>query len=318
MRGGFLFCTLVMVLMALPVFAADAFSDGLREKLMQRRDAQQESGGGVLGGRTAGRQMSGLPEGAQEIRDLAYGPHARQKVDVFLPAAPQNAPIILMVHGGAWITGDKANPGVVGNKAAYWLPQGYIVVSANYRMVPDDADPYTQALDVAAALAYVQKNAAAWGGDTARIVLMGHSAGAHLVGLLGVRPDIAYTEGAAPWRGVVMLDSGAIDVVALMKLPHAKFYDKAFGTDEELWHKTSLTRQLQENAVPLLLVCSSKRKDKPCLQGEALVKMMQHKNLRAEILRVAKGHGAISLDLGKADDDGYTTAVDGFIQSVMK
>ncbi len=66
-------------------------------------------------------------------------------------------------------------------------------------------------VDVARALAAVQARAGEWGGDASRVVLMGHSAGAHLVALLSADPTRAAAEGAGPWRSAVVLDSAAID-----------------------------------------------------------------------------------------------------------
>ena len=92
-----------------------------------------------------------------------------------------------MLDGGGWRVGVKANPGVVKNKVAHYVPAGYLVVSINYRLSPE-VDPLAQAHDVAAALSFVQSAASAWGGDPSRIVLMGHSAGAHLVSLVTADP----------------------------------------------------------------------------------------------------------------------------------
>ena len=319
------FYIFILSFVLLAVICDGAAAQSLRERLEARRSerTQGEDGGSggklrdMLSARTAGNESAAaLPEGTRVLRDVAYGTHEKQKIDVYLPPDAKAAPVIFMVHGGAWITGDKANKGVVGSKGTYWLPKGYAMISANYRMVGDGADPYTQALDVAAALAYVQQHAAEWGLDATRIVTMGHSAGAHLVGLLAVNPDIAAGQGAKPWRATVMLDSGAVDVVTLMKIPHARFYDKAFGNDETLWEKTSLTRQVSVGAVPLMIVCSSTRKDKPCAQGEVLVRKLQQMKKMASVYPVELGHGAVTAELGKDND--YTRDVDAFIQSVIQ
>src|SRR3954452_11730696 len=120
-----------------------------------------------------------------------------------------------MVHGGAWMLGDKGNSGSVANKAKHWLPLGYILVSANYRMARPP-NPLEQAEDVGRALAFVQANAASWGGDGSRVVLMGHSSGAHLVALLTAAPAVAARSGARQWLGTVSLDSAALDPVEIM------------------------------------------------------------------------------------------------------
>ena len=110
--------------------------------------------------------VNGALATAGALRDLAYGDDPRQRYDVYLPAQPQHAPVILFVHGGGWANGNKDNPGVVENKAAYWLPKGYVLVSINYRMRPDTA-PIDQGRDVARALADVQKRAPSWNADPA-------------------------------------------------------------------------------------------------------------------------------------------------------
>ena len=98
-----------------------------------------------------------LPQGVTLQRNVAYGPDNDQKMDIYLPPQAKNAPILLMVHGGAWRYGDKGMDRVVDNKLARWAPKGIIFVSINYRMQPE-APPLVQAEDVARALAEIQKN----------------------------------------------------------------------------------------------------------------------------------------------------------------
>src|SRR5262245_66582267 len=101
------------------------------------------------------------PDGVTVLRDVAYGPGKLQTMDVYLPPKAKGAPIILMVHGGAWAFGDKTNPQVYENKVARWVPRGFIFVSINYPMVPD-SNPVQRADDVARAMAAVQKAAPGW------------------------------------------------------------------------------------------------------------------------------------------------------------
>ncbi|MGV8923280.1 MAG: alpha/beta hydrolase [Thermomonas sp.] len=185
----------LVVLAALALMVATADAQTFRQRIAQAREASRQPAAiPVL-----------LPPGARALRDVAYGSDPRQRFDVFLPAQPRNAPIILMVHGGGWSNGNKDNPGVVENKAMHWLPKGYVLVSTNYRMRPDTA-PLDQARDVALALAKVQQLAPEWHADPSRVVLMGHSAGAHLVALVGASPTLWREAGAQRPRGVVSLD----------------------------------------------------------------------------------------------------------------
>lgn len=150
------------------------------KKALNHQDSFNEEDDSSMG-------KSGLPRGVKLISDMAYGPDEKQRMDVYIPAMAKGAPVIFMVHGGAWRVGDKAGRGVVENKVARWVPKGIIFISANYRLLPG-ADPLVQAGDIALAMAKAQANAEKWGGDPAKFVLMGHSAGAHLVSLVSANP----------------------------------------------------------------------------------------------------------------------------------
>ncbi|KAF1727234.1 MAG: alpha/beta hydrolase [Pseudoxanthomonas sp.] len=292
-RTGLLACVLTA---ALPL-AAQTF----RERLQQARDASRQPAA----------SPPALPAGARALRDVAYGDDPRQRYDVYLPAQPQRAPVILFVHGGGWANGNKDNPGVVENKAAYWLPKGYVLVSINYRMRPDTA-PIDQARDVARALADVQKRAPSWNADPANVLLMGHSAGAHLAALVGASSSLWREAGAARPRGVVSLDSGALDVPQTMKKPPLpRIYDAAFGRNPVDWIAASPYHQLTRDAVPMLFVCSSRRQD-ACPQGRAMVEKAKTLGVAMEVLPEDLSHGEVNHLLGAPS--AYTTSVDAFVQ----
>ena len=262
---------------------------------------------------TDGRADVSLPAGARAERDVAYGTDAQQTLDVFVPARAQRAPIVLMVHGGAWMLGDKANRGVAANKVARWLPRGVIVVSVNYRLDRRAPDALQQADDVARALAFVQQRAAGWGGDPARVLLMGHSSGAHLVSLLSADPGIAERAGAKPVLGTVALDSAVFDLVEIMERRHYRFYDRVFGRDRQVWLENSPYHRLQGTPRPMLLVCSSQRSDS-CPQADKFSAKAQAAGARVRVLRVPLKHGDINGQLGVAGD--YTSQVEEFLRSV--
>ncbi|MDD3597034.1 alpha/beta hydrolase [Sulfuricurvum sp.] len=260
--------------------------------------------------RSEARAASGS-QNASGAKEFAYGSDKKQKLDVYLPATPKNAPIFVMVHGGAWKIGDKRMERVVDNKVARWNPKGIIFVSVNYRLLPN-ADPLKQVDDVASALAYVQEHAAEWGGDATKIVLMGHSAGAHLVDLLSSDPT-RYPN-LKPWLGTVSLDSAAMDIPKVMNGKHYGFYDEAFGTDSAYWESASPQQRLSTSALPMYLVCSTERPDKPCIQAEAFVKAAKSIGVRSEVAPQAKSHKEINEELGLDND--YTHKVEEFIRSL--
>lgn len=252
-----------------------------------------------------------VPAGAIVDRDIAYGSDPAQRLDVYrLPGGGARKPIIVMVHGGAWRNGDKNGPGVAGNKVARWLPQGYVFVSINYRMLPAQ-DALQQADDVARALAYVQKHALEWGGDREKLVLMGHSAGAHLIALLSADPERAQAFGASRWSASVALDSAALDVVSLMQRRHMGLYDPAFGADPARWRQASPLHALGGRAVPLLAVCSSRRRDRPCDQAGAYAERSRALGVAAAVSGQDLNHAQINRDLGLPG--AYTAQVEQFM-----
>lgn len=253
-----------------------------------------------------------LPAGARVERDLAYGPARGQRLDVYLPAHPAGAPILFMVHGGGWAVGDKTSAGVVAGKVRHWLPLGYIVVSVNYRMIPD-VTVGVEAEDVARALAWVQSHARDWGGDGDRVVLMGHSAGGHLVALVTADSALVRRMGVRPWLGTIGLDAGAYNVERLMRARHARLFDRAFGKDTATWRALSPTLRLDHATVPLLLVCSSRRLDS-CPQAEAFASVARAQGGTATVLPINKTHARIDADLGT--DPGYTRSVEAYLKAI--
>ena len=270
---------------------------------------------GLLPGVAAGMKPLRVPAGVRRIADIAYGPDARQRFDIYLPEAPlpPHAPLIVMVHGGAWMVGNKALPQVVENKAARWVPRGAVLVSVGYRLVPQ-VGPLDQADDVAHALAEVQRLAPSWGADPTRIVLMGHSAGAHLVALLGASPTLAQRAGARPWLGTVALDSAALDLSALMRQPHARFYDRVFGTDPARWPAVSPTGLLAAGVPPMLLLCSTQRVDGSCLQAQRFAAQANARGVRASVSEQDLSHLEINARIGLPGPQ--TDAVQAFFDAV--
>lgn len=241
------------------------------------------------------------------LRDVAYGADAAQKMDVYSPHHPKGAPVIVFVHGGGWRTGDKANPNVITNKVPYWVGKGAIVVSVNYRMLPTDV--YSQAADVARAIAFVQKNAASWGGDISRMAVSGHSAGAHLIMLVANDPALA--SGILPWRASVVLDSAAYDIPRLMQAPHLPLYDNAFGADQDFWRRVSPHDALRGRVPPALLVCSSQRRES-CPVAQAYAAKAGALGNMVEVLPQDMTHAEINANLGTPG--AYTDAVDVFLK----
>jgi len=116
---------------------------------------------------------------AQKIdRDLAYGDHERQRLDVHASGDEAGAPVFLFVHGGGFTGGDKHVPGgpQYDHIGAWAVRNGWVGVTITYRLAPGHTWP-SGAQDVAAAVQWVRDNIASYGGDPSRVVVAGHSAG---------------------------------------------------------------------------------------------------------------------------------------------
>jgi acetyl esterase/lipase len=146
-------------------------------------------------------------DGVEIGRHLSYGPHERHRLDVFAPAGARGLPVVVFVHGGGFVAGDKSVEGTpYHDNVGLWAARaGMVGVTMNYRLAPEHRWP-SGAQDVGAAVAWLVANVAAHGGDATRIVLMGSSAGAtHVAGYA------ATADRDPAVRGVVLL-SGAYDL----------------------------------------------------------------------------------------------------------
>jgi len=295
------------------VLPAVAQSDTASPAPRRLERLRQAMGGDLDDGSTNAKDAPSTPAGTRAIPDIPYGPDPAQRFDVYVstqpPARLAPAPVIFFVHGGGWSRGDKSNRQVLEPKVAHWVAQGYIVISANYRMLPTPLAQ--QADDVAAAIAFAQSQAGLWGGDPKRFILMGHSAGAHLVALVAAGARTATRP--QPWRAAVLLDSAALDVSMIMNHRHLGLYDRAFGADPGRWNAVSPLAQLAHATAPLLAVCSSRRTES-CPTAQRFAAEANGLGGRARVLREDLSHAEINATLGAPSD--YTTQVDAFMQSV--
>ena len=248
---------------------------------------------------------------APAMQEIAYVPDPAQRFDIYLPSQVKGAPTIFYVHGGGWRRGDKSMRGLIEAKQKRWTAAGAIVISANYRMLPD-TDPLEQARDIARAVAKAQGTAASLGGDPDGFVLMGHSAGAHLIGLLAASPTMIRQAGVKPWRASVLLDGGAIDTEATMQGRHLPLFETAFGKDPAYWRAASPLAQLNAKTAPLLAVCASGRRDS-CPANRLFLDKAARFGTRTQLVEKPMSHMEINRDLG--EDNDYTREVEAFLRN---
>jgi acetyl esterase/lipase len=161
---------------------------------------------------------------------LAYGDDARQRLDLYVPndaASKPKAPVIVFFYGGRWQGGTRDDYRFIGEALT---AEGFIAVIPDYRVYPQVVFP-AFVDDGAAAVRWTIDHIADYGGDPDRIILMGHSAGAHLAMLLALDRSYLSSAGVAPGhiRGVVGL-AGPYDFLPLTD-PELK---PVFGPEDRL------------------------------------------------------------------------------------
>jgi acetyl esterase/lipase len=189
-------------------------------------------------------------QGVRIVRDFTYGPADRNRLDVFTPETAESArrPVLLFMHGGAYVGGDKHLAGTpfYSNIGVWAVRNGMVGVTMTYRLAPQNPWPAAQE-DIAAAVRWVQANIATHGGDPARIYLMGHSAGAS-----HTSNYVAQTQFHGP-NGSGL--AGAIFVSAfydLQRLEETGSFKKYHGDDPARYAERSPLPGLLASKLPML------------------------------------------------------------------
>lgn len=172
---------------------ADGFEEALVEGLgvdyVEQLDQVPSPADLATPWRRLARPFHFADDGVKVIGNLPYTEAGRRgHLDIYLPAgedAIKDAPVLLQVHGGAWILGRKEQQGrpLMNQMAA----RGWVCVAINYRLSPRDPWP-AHIVDVKRAIAWVKDNIADYGGDPDYLVVTGGSAGGHLAALAALTP----------------------------------------------------------------------------------------------------------------------------------
>jgi acetyl esterase/lipase len=233
-------------------------------------------------------------------KDVPYveNGHARQKLDLRLPADPKGAPVVLWIHGGGWLAGSKENPPISGLTA-----KGYVVASMNYRYSTQAPFP-AQLEDARSAIQWLRQHQADFGYDGKRIAAWGHSAGGMMVSLVGARQDqgaevqaVVNFSGPTDF-GLIIKDAvdggyadrldAPINLVALLlggpiqqKLP--------------LGREASPVSHVTAKSAPSLLVFGAKDTLVPPVQGTNLFNAMKKAGATVELLSLPDaGHNSLN------------------------
>lgn len=136
------------------------------------------------------------PGGASTVESgVAYGDGARRKLDIYLPRERKGPlPVVVFFYGGNWVAGERADYAFVGRALA---SRGIVAVIPDYRLYPEVR--YPDFLDDSAqAVAWTAREIARYGGDPARLFVMGHSAGAYNAAMVALDASLLARQGASP------------------------------------------------------------------------------------------------------------------------
>jgi acetyl esterase/lipase len=236
--------------------------------------------------------------------DVAYGKDEKQRLDIYAPKGAKEAPVVIFVHGGEWTRGDKAN---ISYKPKFLNENGIVFVSVNYRLTPPAKHP-AHVSDVAAAVRWVHDHAAEFGGDAKKIVLMGHSAGCHLVTLAALDPRYlaAVKLRPADLAGVAAWSGGAYDLVEKVQAggPYGDYIKKTFGDTEDAWRDASPVAHVKDaREKPAFLFVSIERGNASHKAAERLARLIRDAGGKTETqLLEGRDHFNANHLLGAPDD----------------
>lgn len=255
--------------------------------------------------------------GVKAERDIAYGSDPKETLDLFTPEAKgKPRPILIFVHGGAFVGGDKSKAGngspspFYDNMMIWAVGHGLIGVNMNYRLAPGATYPTVQH-EIAEVVALARRNAAAWGGDPDKIVVWGHSAGASHVASFIAHPE-TYADVAGARKPV----AGAIVTSGGYQFGGTR--DNTYYGPAATLPERSSTQGLIKSKVPLLVAHAELDPQGMVAEADRLHAALTEAKRPHDWL-VAPGHSHMSesYSVGTADESVSGPAL-AFIQRVTK
>lgn len=256
-------------------------------------------------------------------RDIKYAQSSGkgaelQVLDVYTPRGAAGLPVVVYVHGGGWSRGDKRE---VGAQPKLFNENGVVLVAVNYRLSPEVKYP-VHVSDIATGIAWVRANIAQYGGDSNKLVVMGHSAGSHLASLVATHPDPLGKQGlkVSELKGAISLDGSGFNLVERFEARDPKAsvaYERAFGTDKAVFADASPIQHVKPGAkLPPFLLTYVKDGSVNHTQAAAFAKQIVANGGRAELAFInGKDHATLVADLGTERDAAGTQILD-FVRSV--
>lgn len=268
---------------------------------------------------SAGNPIEKIAE-VRIVLDMCYDTSSaadqiKHTLDLFLPKDKKDFPVILFIHGGAWVHGDKRGFfGTYPKLAKTWAEHGIGCVVINYRLSPGVRHP-EHIRDVAKAFAWTHKHIGKYGGRADQIIVCGHSAGGHLASLLATDETYLKAEGLT-----VRNIRGVIPVSGVYQVPtDTRVFDMVFGKDAKVRLEASPIYHVKPGLPPFLIIYADNDLDYcGCAPSEEFCRAILAKKCVAQTLEVKKrNHLSVLMRLA-TENDPAALAMDAFIQKCLK
>jgi len=240
-------------------------------------------------------------DGVRRSNDVKYGPDARHRLDVYEPEkkAGEPLPVFVFIHGGGFVRGDKTAAGTpfYDNIGYYFARHGVLAILATYRLAPKDPWP-AGAKDVAAVIRWTRANAAKFGGDPKRIVLMGHSAGAAHTAAYGL--DKRFQPKDGPGIAGLILMAGIYDPVMETRSSGVANYspkdsnEAYYGKDVAKYADRAPIRHMTGPKLPVMLIVSELDPPMMHIEAGALYAALCNRDKQCPDLLTPRDHDHIS------------------------
>lgn len=229
--------------------------------------------------------------------DVAYGAHDLQKLDVYAPAqADAPMPVVVFVHGGGFVRGDKTDPDAVG-VGPWFAKNGVVGVTINYRLAPEISWP-AGAQDLGSALGWVKDHISEYGGDPSKIVIAGHSAGSIHVADYTFREDLQNADDGV--IGAVIVSPPLVDLTARELDPTR---DALYYGAEGDRAAQSVISALDGRKIPVLVAYAQNEPDLIIDQTRILIDRLTARDGRLPLIVGVPGHNHISVLAHIGTDD---------------
>ncbi len=223
-------------------------------------------------------------------RDLKYGPHTKQGFDLYEPVVRGNvpSPILIFLHGGSFVAGDKA---MYANVGYHFAKLGITSIIMTYRLAPEHKWP-SGTLDLAAQIKWIRDNPdKIKSGDTSKIFLFGHSAGAQHVASYIFEEEYQIEDDGV--RGAILASGSVYDTNILNGDADPQYYDY-FGKNNKLYPVRSVLHKLKGRKVPVFVSYAEYDKDNFQYQASKLIDGLYRRDRQMPMVKQIMDHNHLS------------------------